>query len=117
MSFHRVHSIESGIGENEMTIMKRQPLRQLAVLLLLAGCSAIAAAETSATPEAAEASTQAEVAVTSYKEAIQSGDCHYGVCQEPDVGAPKVETVVGSDIMPGFNSPALTPTIEEKAGC
>jgi hypothetical protein len=100
-----------------MIIMKRPSLRQLAVLLVLAGCSAIAAAEPSPMPNAAEASTEAEVAVTSYKEAIPSGDCHYGVCQEPGLDEQKVETVVGSDVMPGFNSPALNPTVEEEAGC
>ncbi len=100
-----------------MTIMKKQPLRQLAVLLVLAGGSAIAAAETSTTPNAGEASTQTAVAATSNKEAMQNDDCHYGVCQEAERGASKVETVVGSDVMPGFYSPALNPTVEEEAGC
>lgn len=101
-----------------MNIMMKRPLRQLAVALLLLGSvPAFATAEMGTAPNAAEVSAPTDVAMTAYKEAVQPEPCHYGVCQETSIDEPKVETVVGSDALPGFNSPALNPTVEAEDGC
>ena len=100
-----------------MNIMKKKPLRQVAALLVLASCSTIASAETGTEPRATDASTQATATATPFKNTAPREPCHYGVCQESYLDDPKLDTVVGSDVMPGFYSPALNPTVEKKTGC
>ncbi len=107
-----------------MHIMKTLRLRQLAALLLLASCSAIAAAETgTASTEAikpdAEAAGSISSAATLFESeaTTQRQACHFGMCQEPHFDQPKVETMVGSDAMPMFFSPALWVPGEAEAGC
>src|SRR5688572_5307825 len=110
-------SIETGIGEYEMHLLNSRKRHPLAVLFLLAGFSSFAAAETGTASDLAAAAIQPATTVAGSEGAAQRDTCIFRFCDEANLDAPQVETVVGSDVMPAFNSPALNPTVEAKAGC
>jgi hypothetical protein len=113
-------SIKAGTEENDMHMMKTLRLRQLAALLL-AGGSAIAAAETgTASTEAIQPYAEAAGLIPSAAESeatAQRETCHFGMCQDPRFDQPRIETVIGSDVMPLFSSPALRVSGETETGC
>lgn len=100
-----------------MKIMTTLPLRQLAALVLCGICSLFATASASDKPPEIAASTPATAVSTESEHAPQATTCVFGGCKEAVFEDPKVETVVGSDVMPKFYSPALHPSVEAEAGC
>jgi hypothetical protein len=91
------------------------------VLLSLATLLALGSSPVRALPEAG-ASNSAEDPVTIAADAAEasadaSTPCSFGMCKEAAFVEPKVQTLIRSDVMPGFFSPALTPSVEPEAGC
>ncbi len=98
-----------------MTSKMRSTPRLLAALLLL-GSGAVFAVPGD---EAATAEVAASNGSTPDAEATaqQAEPCQFGMCTEARFEEPRVDTLIRSDVMPNFYSPALTPTVEAEAGC
>ncbi len=100
---------------NRMNMIKKNALQSLAAVLLLGSWSAFGAPGTetgTAAIAASGTSTPGEIVA-----AENDAPCAFGMCKEARFEQPRVETLIRSDVMPSFYSPALTPTVEAEAGC
>ena len=88
---------------------------RLLAALLLAGSGAVFAVtgDEAATAAVEASSSSASDAAAS----AQAEPCSFGMCTEARFEEPRVDTLIRSDVMPNFYSPALTPTVEAEAGC